>query len=666
MKTKEVSTNRIYIPLLFVIFSIIFEFVNFAYLGFLDSNGNKMMFPSYFVFDLAIIIMIAGFLFLLSKNKVINTFFFIFLSLQLVFNVVNATMYKVFGDILSVDLLKLGEEAANAVTPEFIDWAGTFIHIGVFAVMVVIAAFVMKFNKRKMTIKNFATPVIAFAVFFFLEGFGMAALQLQTNSLPEASAYETEIEGSDKYLWKNFHFKIDAFKKFGHFGFYAKSILGIFTDESLSKEEVKAYQEYIDEGYVEADSSALLYGDNLVVVLCESMDLFAIDPIYTPTLWKIANGYNSYVFTEFYARNRTNISEGIVLNGSMTKDFLFKAYGDDYEFEYSLPHVFESVDTGKETTTSYVHANYASFYQRNKTHKDEKIGFDNIVTIEDYTGDQKYKSFKWISDLSFTQNVMDYILPNDGSRFLTFFASVSTHGSYDWDNKYFTEYYKTYDEHFEEYKTWMEEETDFVMPTNSRDLGLFRRYKSSMMDFDKTIENLISEVEARGLSDNTSILLYADHHAYYHDLNYKIRGLKKSDFSSTYVNHIPMFLYSPHLLEEQGHSEGQFVDSFCNTYDILPTICDLYGLPSNTNMYQGYSIFSKDISKSVFSSNLSGMFTNKLFSMNISDVYITDESATEEDIKAFKENAARFYEKQRIIDIVYKNGINGNIKLKSA
>ena len=127
-----------------------------------------------------------------------------------------------------------------------------------------------------------------------------------------------------------------------------------------------------------------------------------------------------------------------------------------------------------------------------------------------------------------------------------------------------------------------------------------------------------------------------------------------------------MFLYSPHLLEEQGHSEGQFVDSFCNTYDILPTICDLYGLPSNTNMYQGYSIFSKDISKSVFSSNLSGMFTNKLFSMNISDVYITDESATEEDIKAFKENAARFYEKQRIIDIVYKNGINGNIKLKSA
>ena len=47
-KEIEISTNRIIIPIAFILCSIIFEVVNFLYIGFVNSAGNRMVFPSYF------------------------------------------------------------------------------------------------------------------------------------------------------------------------------------------------------------------------------------------------------------------------------------------------------------------------------------------------------------------------------------------------------------------------------------------------------------------------------------------------------------------------------------------------------------------------------------------------------------------------------------------
>lgn len=119
-----------------------------------------------------------------------------------------------------------------------------------------------------------------------------------------------------------------------------------------------------------------------------------------------------------------------------------------------------------------------------------------------------------------------------------------------------------------------------------------------------------------------------------------------------------MMIYSPKLTKESG---GYISDVFCNTFDILPTICDLYGLPSNNNLFQGYSVLSEDIKDSFFTSNLSGMFTNNIFSMNISDIVIVGENVTDEEIEHFKEIANKYFVKQEYIETIYKNGINGTI-----
>lgn len=654
--TREVDIYRICLPIMFIVFAILLEMVNFLYLGFTDSSGNVMAFPTYFLFDLGIIAMIAGFIYLVTNRVAMNVFFYFFIGFQAFMNIVNATMYKIFGDILSFDLLKLGAEATTAITWDFIDWIGVLINLVLLGIIIAVTVIFQKKGKGTVQYKKSTVPVLFLVVFTLFQCVGYGLFGIGVNTLQVAATSESTIETSDEYLWDHFQFKLDAFKKFGHYGFYTKSVLNYIFPTPI--EDYEVYVNFIDNGFVSGDENAPLYGDNLIAILCESLDWYAIDPYNTPTLWKMANGDNTLVMKEFYERNRTNVSENLTLLGYMSMNYMLYSFKDNgYNFQYSLPNLFESVN--ENITTSYFHANDGDFYNRSYTHGDDGVGFDNLYFIDSYTGEQEFGGFdEWILDEEFTSNLMDEFLVEDG-QFLTYFTTVSTHGPYDYDQRYMTEYYQTFDNNFEEFSKWFTENTEFVLPTNEYDFELFRHYKSAMIDLDKTIENLIQEIEERGLRDNTSIILLGDHNSYYNNLCYKIKGVEKSDFSNTYINNIPMMIYSPKLANLWGEEFEEIGNTFCSTFDIIPTICDLYGLPSNVNLFQGHSIFSEEIENSVFVSNLSGMFTKDIFSFNISDIYLFGENVTQEEIEKFKENANAFWKRQEYLEVILSHGING-------
>lgn len=661
VKEKQVPYNRFLLPLMFVVFAIILEIVNFTYLGFTNSNGTLMVLPSYFLFDFAMILMIAGFIYVVYNKIASAILFYLFLTVQFLMNIVNSTMYFIFGDILSYDLLKLGAEATTALTMDFIDWGGVFLNLMVYAVMVASSILLLKFNKKTFTVKNFSTVTLLLASFIFVEAMGLSLFQVQQSTLAQATSAQTEIETSDEYLWNNFQFKIDAFKKFGHYGFYTKSFMNYILNQAPSEDEKEDLREFIDEGYREGDENAPLYGDNLIVVLCESFEWYAIDPYNTPNLYNLLYGDDTIVFDSFYARNRTNYSEGIALLGSVPKDiFISNAASNGYNFEYSLPKLFKHSTADEEVKTAYVHGNFENFYDRNISHGSDKIGFDELYTIEDYTGPYIYTSFtNWIPEISFVENQIDNIIPDEG-RFMTFYATLSTHGPYDKYNANFEEYYQIFDDNYEKFSVWFEENTDYVIPQGD-DFKLFKNYKSAAIDFDRCVGYLLESLEKKGRSEDTSILFYADHNAYYSDLCYKVRGTEKSDYENTYNYNIPMILYSKKLTG----GEHKVVSEFCNTYDILPTLCDLYGLEVNVNLFHGHSIFSEEIKDSFFVSNLSGMFTDKIYSLNISDVTVVDDSVTQLDIEHFKEIANEFYRSQAKIEKIYRYGINSNKHLIS-
>lgn len=661
IKEKEISTNNFILPFLFMVFAIIFEMANFLYLGFKTVDGSLMVLPSYFLFDLAIILMLAGLIYVVHNKIAMQIVYYFLLFVQCALNIANSTMYNIFGDILSFDLFYLGGEATSAITVDVIDWGGVFLNFAIFALIVTVTVLLVKKNKKTITIKNFSMPVIVLAFTILCWSMGLGLYETQQFTLSGTEAGQSEIESSDKYLWDNFQFKLDAFKKFGNYGFYTKSVLNLIFNGDASEDDIEYYQDFIDAGYHAENPDALLYGDNLIVILCESMDWFAIDPYNTPTLYSIATGNNSISFTGFHARNRTNNSEGIVLNGSMPRNIsITEAFENGYNFDYALPKLFKATAASEDIVTTYVHQNTREFYNRDVTHIDG-LGFDYMYMIEDYTGAQQQEGWgKWVTDFDFTSNLMDYILP-DTDRFMTFIATMSTHGPYTYRNPYYEEYYQTFDENLEEYSVWLKENTPFTMPENESDYQHFYYYKSAFIDLDRTVANLIAELKERGLSDNTSIVLFADHNAYYHDLSLKVKGIEKADFQDTFAYNIPFMIYSPALT----HGEGQVVDTFCNTYDILPTICDIYGLPYNSNLLYGFSVFSDEIENSFFASHLNGMFTEDIYSLNISDIYIVGDDVTDEDIKRFNENANRFFKRQEELEIIYGNGINGTIKLGS-
>ena len=142
-------------------------------------------------------------------------------------------------------------------------------------------------------------------------------------------------------------------------------------------------------------------------------------------------------------------------------------------------------------------------------------------------------------------------------------------------------------------------------------------------------------------------MLFADHNAYYSDLCYHVKGVSKDDYSNVEGNHLPCIIYNDEL-------PAMVNSTFCSTYDLYPTVCDLLSLSYNSALAQGYSIYSDEIENTVFVSSLSGMYTDKMFTSNIEDVYVLDNSITEQDVQDFQNHIMQYYAKQEIIELIFQ------------
>ena len=92
---------------------------------------------------------------------------------------------------------------------------------------------------------------------------------------------------------------------------------------------------------------------------------------YTPTLYAMASGGIS--FTEYYARDKTNVSEAMSILGSYPKNSDPSTKLKNAQLSFTLPNLLRE----NNYTTNYFHANNKSFYNRDVTHGGGKAyGFD--------------------------------------------------------------------------------------------------------------------------------------------------------------------------------------------------------------------------------------------------------------------------------------------------
>ncbi len=653
-KNKEIKVSLLFYPIVFIIVSLLAEAINFIYLGF-------GILPKYIAFDLAFFLFVAGLIYLAPKKWMKLTIFYIFFGLQIIVNCVNVTMNKVFGDVLSLDMLKLGNEAVSAFSFEFLD----FVNIGINLALIAISILIIVGIEKKVDFKTLFTPKRKFALLMCavmtIWAFCGSFYFVGKASLVDVEAKnDLYIIESDVYLYDSLFIKKEAFKKFGTFGFYCKSLenLVLKNGEDVNREELS---KYINQGAgteIQSKYSGIAKDDNLIVIMLESFEWFAIDPIYTPTLYKLRTEMG-YSLENFYGRNKTNVSEDIAIMGSMPKNSMLIDYFNKVGINvpYSLPNLFKKNST-KETLKSdenggvlnavsanYFHGYLETFYNRDKINI--SLGFDDVIGLEDTNVPYKSSNFgEWVKDSDFIKANIDKFIPSTSQPFFNYYTTIGTHGSYDNEQDAYSEYYAYFDNHIEEYKEYLKT-TNYILPENELDYKHLRNYKSTAMDTDKMVKYILDTLEEQGKLETTTLVLFADHNCYYHDTTNAVKGIDKSDYKNIALYNIPFIIYNDKIEAKQD-------ETFCNTYDIYPTICDMFGFKINTSLTQGYSIFSEDIKDSVFVSFLNGTFNQNFYTTNVVDVDKISDGVSDDDLIAFQLNVVNFYLKQQQIENIFK------------
>lgn len=655
---RELHASDLFYPLMYIAFSLIVNVISFLWLG-------MPVFPKYFLLDFSIVLLLATIIFIIPQQKIRKIVTYVLLILALIIHCVNACVYKVFGDVFHLQMILLLRETAGVMDLSYFNIPSIIVYLGVLGMFIIASKFFSDRAKNKNVYysrSNFKSiGIICLAMLVPVSSF-FAIAQSQINNSVQAESQTTEFNvTNDEALYKDLIFKYDALQKFGYFGFYTKEIVNFVFGANLAldskeRQEILTLLQQEHNNYTDTTNKGVLEGDNLVCILTESLEWFAIDPYYTPTLYEMYNS-NAVTLTNYYAKNKTNVSEGIVNFGAMpsTSTLSEKPNGKAINLPYSLANMFAN----RGYSSDYFHSFLNYYYNRNLIMP--KVGFENLYFSNQLDLPHNVSSFGSIgSDLEFFNAIKDELIKAD-EPFFSAYATMSTHSTYD-RNKKAIEYLKegfNDTEKFADFSDYLKTEFGFDLNTCSEnDKKLYLNYKVGAIDLDNTIKAMLEDIEAKGIADKTTIVLFADHNAYGNDLGFIVKDLNHKSFYLTEAFRVPACIYSPKL-------SAQKIDAFTNTYDIYKTIAVLFNLDINNLICNGYNVFDPQISQSFLVSFTNGIIKDNLYSRDYDTIYynngdiLTDKNKKEE----FIDYINRFYYKQLMVDKIYKNNLFSGYKI---
>ncbi|MCD8356879.1 MAG: sulfatase-like hydrolase/transferase [Clostridia bacterium] len=322
------------------------------------------------------------------------------------------------------------------------------------------------------------------------------------------------------------------------------------------------------------DMTGLFAGKNVILVLMESADDWAINETDAPTITKMMQeGINfTNMYTPLYGSVRTFNSEFAMNTGifSPTDGNLTFSYCEN-DFSESLPNLFRKAGY----SANAFHYNSPSFYSRGIM--EPAMGYENYICYSDYT---EYGN-------TFSQQLDEdaFVLTNESLRdmllceepFCNFVISRNAHMPYstqDSVSRYAIEKYPQY------------EGVD-----TCEEVGYYYAKINLLDDF---FAELITQLDEKDLLNNTVIVGITDHYSY--SMKDQERVLELSDVPvDLMVEKTPFFIWSADM------EEPVTVDKTINTSDVLPTLLNLFGMDTDYRYighdafdpdYDGYAIFS--------------------------------------------------------------------------
>lgn len=390
------------------------------------------------------------------------------------------------------------------------------------------------------------------------------------------------------------------------------------ADDNETRKKVDSYlMNQNIEGYNE--KTGLLDGKSLIYVMIEAYDYIGMDKVLTPTLYKMmTQGWN---FSHHYTpKFDTGTSDSEIISETSLvprRDTNVYAEFADNTWTNSIFSLFNAAGY-----STHAYHNWSDeFYPRKEMMKS--------LRCEDY---EDWTDFKkeygeditipgWQSDYDLFRFTTDKFINED--KFMTMYITSSTHFPYNtnWDvlgNKYLDEINKVHPDYPEDVK----------------------HYISKAMELDKGMEYLLETLEEAGKLDNTAIVFFADHHPLNMDLNYLYDCTPAIDDDGTTIDRSegmnefrsPLVIYCPSILGDETFTD------VTSTYDILPTVLNLYNLNYDPRFYLGTDYFSQQESIVYFpdgdwTTNKGTYYaaTNEFVpadeSVSVDDSYITNNTA---------------------------------------
>lgn len=368
---------------------------------------------------------------------------------------------------------------------------------------------------------------------------------------------------------------------------------------------------------------------NLILICAESFSPAAVDPVLTPTLYRLT--HEGYIFKNYYNSfpNTTTDGEYALLQGifpdasrdinnpsmiASVKHYIPFALGNFFRQELGIQ------------SRGY-HNNLGSYYHRETTHP--KLGYEMQFNHAGMT----FKNAWPHSDYEMmVQSVDDYI---HDEQFHTYYMTFSGHYQYRHPGQSMTD------------RNW-----DKVADLPG--LGdVQKSYIACNIELEKAMEYLVGRLREEGIADKTLIVLAADHFPY---------GLNRKQYFGILGEEYDYFrMYKSDLIFWVDGMESVEIDEYCCNVDILPTLLNLWGFPYDSRLLAGTDIFSDSPHMAVLIDH--SFLTDKVwFDTNTGEVrYQVDEDTVDENyVEEMNQRiASKFYFSTQVLRKKYYSFVFG-------
>lgn len=342
--------------------------------------------------------------------------------------------------------------------------------------------------------------------------------------------------------------------------------------ESESNDAVAAIHSYVASltPTKQNEFTGLFEGKNLIFITAEAFAAEVVDPELTPTLYRLLN--NGMHFTDYYQPSWGSSTTSGEFSNVIG---IVPTTGAECMQESLQQNLFLTIGNRLQEEGYYsvaYHNHTRTYYDRYLTHP--ALGYDSFVALGSGMEEGVKKLWPESDEEMMKFTVSQYI---DRQPFSVYYMTVSGHALYSKSGNNMAR--RNFDA------------VDHLPYSDT-----VKCYLACNMELEYGMAHLVSQLEEKGIADDTVIVIATDHYPY---------GLERSDawgtdkdyLSELYGQEVTDCFIREHsaLIIWSGCLEDREpiqVDTPVYSLDILPTLCNLFGVEFDSRLLVGRDVFS--------------------------------------------------------------------------